>query len=182
MPLYTKGGDKGETGLIGGQRVPKDHPRVATYGDVDELNAVIGLACAACEDVAWCERMRTVQNRLFTLGAELADPGSGQSTPAIAEGDVTTLERWIDAASEAVEPLKNFVLPGGSEPAARLHVARTVCRRAERHIVTLAGQESIAPLTVVYLNRLSDLLFAWARLANTKAGVADVVWRARSAG
>jgi cob(I)alamin adenosyltransferase len=176
MRLYTKGGDKGETGLIGGGRVPKDHPRIAAYGDMDELNAAIGLVRAACDDEAWCDRMQRIQECLFVLGASVMNVGRDQRAPCLTEDDVSVLERWIDSADESVEPLKHFVLPGGSEAAARLHLARTICRRAERGVVALSREESVAPIAMVYLNRLSDLLFAWARLANARAGVGDELW------
>ena len=176
MRLYTKGGDKGETGLIGGQRVGKDHPRVEAYGQVDELNASVGLAAAACDDEAWRGRLRIVQAKLFDLGAELANPASDGSSPPVTDGDVARLEGWIDVATEAVTPLKQFILPGGCELASRFHVARTVSRNAERGVVALSRQAAVDDGVLVYMNRLSDLLFAWARLANTRAGIDDVVW------
>ena len=179
MRLYTKTGDKGETGLIGGRRVPKDDPRVATYGDVDELNAVMGLAACGCTDDPWVAQMRTVQDRLFVLGASLADPDGRQAAPGIMDDDVEALERWIDAAEDSTPPLTQFILPGGSELSARLHLARATARRAERSLVALARSEKVGPCAVRYLNRLSDLLFAWARLANTRCGVADIIWRPR---
>jgi cob(I)alamin adenosyltransferase len=178
MKLYTKTGDQGETGLIGGARVPKDHPRVRAYGDVDETNAVIGLAVVTCSSAEICARLREVQATLFTLGAELANPGSKIETPAVTPQHIDQLERWIDDAGTKVEPLKSFVLPGGAETAARLHLARTVCRRAERTVVELARQEPVDALVIAYLNRLSDALFAFARLANHEEGVPDIRWTA----
>jgi len=178
MRLYTRTGDRGETGLIGGQRVPKDDPRVSAYGDVDELNATLGLAAAACPDDAWLERIKQIQDHLFVLGAELSDRRGASSTPAVAARHITLLEGWIDEATAGAPELKQFVLPGGSELAARFHLARTVCRRAERSVVHLAGMEHVGELDVPYLNRLGDLLFAWARLANVRSGVADVPWNA----
>ena len=177
MKLYTKTGDGGQTQLGDGTRVGKDHARIAAYGEVDELNATVGLAAAVCDDAEWTDRLRHVQDRLFVLGAALADPAGGPQTPKLEADDVTGLERWIDQATDAVEPLKSFVLPGGSELAARLHLARTVCRRAERTVVALAGREQVSGDAVVFFNRLSDLLFAWARLANRRGGLADLVWR-----
>ncbi|HUU84173.1 MAG TPA: cob(I)yrinic acid a,c-diamide adenosyltransferase [Phycisphaerae bacterium] len=179
MKLYTKKGDGGQTQLGDRSTVTKDHPRVAAYGEVDELNACVGLAAAACDDAAWSGRLRRVQDRLFVVGAELADPSRGPQTPTLDDRDITALEGWIDEASGAVAPLKNFVLPGGSELAARLHLARTVCRRAERSVVRLSGDEQADTRAVVFLNRLGDLLFAWARLANHRRGVEDVLWRPR---
>lgn len=176
MRLYTKGGDKGETGLIGGQRVGKDHPRVDAYGQVDELNASVGLAAAACEDEDWRSRLRIVQRKLFDLGAELANPASDGSSPPITDGDVARLEEWIDVATEAVTPLKQFILPGGCELASRFHVARTVSRSVERVVVALSRHAEVDDGVLVYMNRLSDLLFAWARLANAHAGIEDVIW------
>ncbi len=178
MRLYTKTGDKGETGLIGGRRVGKDDVRVHAYGEVDELNAWLGLAAAACEDAGWRERMNRIQDRLFVAGAELADPTGGRSGPRVSEVDVKELEDWIDAACGSVAPLRQFVLPGGAELGARLHVGRAVCRRAERSVVALSREADVSACLLAYLNRLADLLFAWARLANDRAGVPEVVWRA----
>lgn len=177
MKLYTKTGDDGSTGLIGGQRVPKDDPRVAAYGDVDETNAAIGLAAVACAGGPIAEQLRVIQETLFTVGAELANPDSNVRTPAIGTAHIDQIEHWIDEACDLVAPLRNFVLPGGSEAAARLHHARTVCRRAERLTVSLAARQPVDHLVIVYLNRLSDLLFALARLANQLAGVDDIPWK-----
>ena len=177
MKLYTKTGDQGQTGLIGGGRVGKDHPRIEAYGSVDEVNAALGFALLAIveDDLKKC--LRTVQDRLFILGAELADPAAGAATPSISEADIEQLEKWIDEATEAVPPLRQFILPGGTEAAARLHLARTICRRAERAVVGLAQLERVGDRCTIYLNRLGDLLFAWARLANSRAGVADIPWQ-----
>lgn len=178
MKLYTKRGDDGQTDLIGGQRVAKDHLRVAAYGCVDELNASIGLALAHCQMDAVGQPLITAQARLFDLGAQLATPGSQeQPTQRIKPDHIQQVERQIDAASDDLPPLKHFILPGGTELSARLHLARTVCRRAERAVVTLAEHEPVDPLVGVYLNRLADLLFALARQANALAGVEDVPWR-----
>jgi cob(I)alamin adenosyltransferase len=178
MKLYTKRGDDGSTGLIGTSRVPKNHPRVMAYGEVDETNAAVGWAIAAWRDERWAERLRAIQSDLFVLGAELATPSGQTPSQRIGEDLITQLERWIDEASEAVAPLRNFVLPGGTELSGRLHLARTICRRAERAVVQLGQEEAVRGEAVIYLNRLSDLLFAMARLANHQAGVPDVPWKA----
>ncbi len=178
MKLYTKTGDDGLTGLLGGQRVPKCDRRVTAYGEVDEANAAIGAAIAACADSSMVERLRTIQDRLFILGAELATPNGQTPNHVIREDHAVWLERWIDEAAQETSPLRNFVLPGGTFFAASLHLARTVCRRAERAVVELSRHESVRPEVVIFLNRLSDLLFAFARLANHRAGVADVPWTA----
>ena len=183
--IYTKTGDRGETGLFGGQRVPKDDARVEAYGDVDELNSTLGMVIVPLEAAGLAdivEGLRQVQGDLFTMGANLATPapedGGRESAwiPALAEGRIEELERWIDAAEAELEPLKAFVLPGGSAAAAALHLARTVCRRAERRVVTLSRHARVGEEWLVYLNRLSDLLFTLARLANRRAGVDDVPW------
>jgi cob(I)alamin adenosyltransferase len=186
MKIYTRTGDTGETGLFGGQRVPKDHVRVEAYGAVDELNSVIGHALvviaadAGMLDVA--ERLLAVQSELFSVGANLATPApedGGRSSAAIPTLDparIADLEHWIDEAEAELEPLQNFVLPGGSEAAARLHLARTACRRAERRTITLAHEARIDESAVVYLNRLSDYLFTLARLANRRVDIQDTPW------
>jgi cob(I)alamin adenosyltransferase len=175
MKLYTKTGDHGETGLISGKRVPKDDHRVSSYGDVDELNAVVGWLAVAASD-AWRVRLAGVQDRLFVMGAELANDRASEGVPAIGEDDVKALEQWIDEATAAVLPLKHFVLPGGCELSARCHLARTVSRRAERTVVALSHSVSVGEHVVPYLNRLSDLFFALGRWANRLAGVDDVSW------
>jgi cob(I)alamin adenosyltransferase len=177
MKLYTKSGDRGETGLYGGQRVGKDDPRIAAYGQVDELNAAVGLAVSACCDDVWVGQFRQLQDRLFVLGAELADPDRRMKTPTISQADITSLEESIDAATAETPALKHFILPGGCELAARLHLARAICRRAERAVVYLAGREQVGEAVIPFLNRLSDLLFAWARLANHRSGTTEVPWR-----
>ena len=183
MKLYTKRGDDGQTDLIGGNRVSKNHLRVGAYGTVDELNAAIGLALADCEIDAIKASLITVQCRLFDLGADLATPKSEKAAPGrLNEAHVVELESAIDLASDQVEPLRNFILPGGTLLAARLHVARTICRRAEREVVALAEQEPVDAQATIYLNRLADLLFVQARLANAKAGVPDVPWQPRQEG
>jgi cob(I)alamin adenosyltransferase len=181
MKLYTKTGDDGTTGLFGGGRVPKASARVDAYGTVDETNAAIGMARAARLDPAIDAILAHVQEDLFVLGAELACvPGrEGKlSTPLLGPADVERLEHAIDETDAACAPLKSFVLPGGSPQAAALHVARTVCRRAERALLALEDATPRRDLAI-YLNRLSDLLFALARRANVLAGVADVPWKPR---
>lgn len=180
--IYTRTGDDGETGLFGGGRVPKSHRRVAAYGTVDELNAVIGWVVTLLADDARAEPLVTIQGDLFSLGAHLATPTDARSRehlPPLPEDRVAELERWIDEAEEELDPLGSFILPGGAQAGAALHIARTVCRRAERVVVRLAAEEEIDPLITVYLNRLSDLLFVRARLANRRAGVPERPWRQR---
>lgn len=184
MKIYTRGGDTGETVLIGGIRVRKDDPRVAAYGAVDELNSAIGLALALTGDAngSGASRIAKIQEDLFTLGARLAavDPARAREKGTIPEFDtvrVGALERWIDEMDEDLTPLDAFVLPGGSAGGAGFHVARTVCRRAERKVVGLLDdQPELAETVVPYLNRLSDLLFTLARWTNHRAGVADTLW------
>ncbi|MDQ7843657.1 MAG: cob(I)yrinic acid a,c-diamide adenosyltransferase [Armatimonadota bacterium] len=175
--MYTRTGDRGETGLIGGQRVPKDHPRVEAYGAVDELNAVIGAARALTRETDLLEVFDRIQHRLFDLGAELATPGPPKTPSAITDAEVKVLEGVIDLYQETLPPLREFILPAGDPLAAALHVARTVCRRAERRVVTLARRESVNPEIIRYLNRLSDLLFVLARAANARAGTPDTTWQ-----
>jgi cob(I)alamin adenosyltransferase len=185
MNLYTRRGDDGSTGLFGGERVGKDHPRVEAYGTLDELNAAIGLAIAACEGARPLHSrlvaiLIDIQSRLFDLGADLATPADsahrGKIAPVTQE-HVNELEAWIDEIDSANEPMTGFVLPGGTEMAARLHLARTICRRAERRIVVLAHSGEITPTAVTYVNRLGDLLFALARRVNNDAEVPDVPWK-----
>jgi cob(I)alamin adenosyltransferase len=181
MKLYTKTGDDGTTGLFGGGRVPKTSARVEAYGTVDETNAAIGVARATGLDPSIDTVVAHVQEDLFTMGAELACvPGreAKLGMGLLGETDIERLERAIDEADAACPPLKSFVLPGGTPQAAALHVARTVCRRAERSVLAV---DDAAPRreVVVYLNRLSDLLFVLARRANAVANVADVPWKPR---
>ena len=177
MKLYTKAGDDGLTGLFGGERVPKDHPRVVAYGQIDELNASLGVVVCHVESML-VARLRSIQSDLFTIGAELATPKPDERTPRVGDVRIAELERWIDEASDAAPPLRTFVLPGGTIAAAHFHLARTVCRRAERSCVTLSRNETVRPIIIIYLNRLGDLLFAMARAANASAGVADIPWTA----
>ena len=182
MKIYTKTGDKGETGLMGGGRVPKSHRRVAAYGEVDETNAAIGVALTTAPVDFAAGVLREIQGDLFAIGAALATPEPGRVKPkqrdksVVAPKRIAALETAIDAADEELAPLKAFVLPGGSAKAAALHLARTVCRRAERAVVALSLETPVPPEVLVYLNRLSDLLFTLARLANHRAGVPDVSW------
>lgn len=182
MKIYTKTGDDGTTGLFGGARVRKASARVGAYGTVDELNAVVGVARATGLDADTEAVLAAVQVDLFTLGAELATvPGKEDKLKMrlLDDADAERLERAIDGAEASLEPLKSFVLPGGCAQAAALHHARTVCRRAEREVLGL-DDGPLRPACVVYLNRLSDLLFVLARRANQVAGVADVPWVPRA--
>lgn len=184
MKIYTKTGDDGTTGLFGGQRTSKADPRIECYGTVDELNAAVGWAAvAAAAEPEILSRLRAVQAELLVIGSHLATPtgASAQaSLPALEGSMIARLEREIDAAEGQLPPLRNFILPGGSELAARLHVTRTVCRRAERLVSAFQQADRTVPQTVlIYLNRLSDWLFVQARLANRLAGVEDVPWKPR---
>jgi cob(I)alamin adenosyltransferase len=172
--LYTRSGDDGTTGLVGGQRCAKDDVQVASYGEVDELNATLGLAAQVAQPDLRA-LIETVQQRLFDLGAHLAD-GREQPQIALDQSDIESLENWVDQALEGLEPLTSFVLPGGGELAARLHLARTVCRRAERALVQSNRQAPRSPLALHYLNRLSDLLFAWSRVAAHTENQAELLW------
>jgi len=178
MKLYTKTGDDGSTGLFGGDRVQKNDLRVIAYGEVDELNALIGVVIADCKDKETAQSLQQIQSDLFSLGAQLATPNEKNVTAKIEEKHIQQLEQWIDHSVAEVPSMKNFVLPGGSATSASLHLARTVCRRAERATIALSQQQNIQPNTIIYLNRLSDLLFALARLANHRAGVTDIPWSA----
>lgn len=180
--IYTKTGDNGTTGLFGGERIRKDHIRIEAYGTVDELNAVLGIVLASDDALlsGLREELTDISALLFTLGADLAtplDPPPLYAIPRIEEQHITWLETMIDAYDAVLEPLKNFILPGGTIGSAHLHHARTVCRRAERMAVSLAHTEDIGDHAVKFLNRLSDYLFTAARYANHSAGVPDVAWR-----
>jgi len=179
--VYTRTGDDGTTGLGAGQRVSKDSLRVATYGTVDELNSAIGVARTACTEPAVASALVRIQNELFHLGAELCVAPDGEAAgPRVESHHVEALERLMDALSSSLAPLENFVLPGGSAAAASLHLARAICRRAERHAVRLAREEGVAAPALAYLNRLSDALFVMARAENQARGVADVLWDSRA--
>lgn len=179
MTIYTKTGDTGETSLFDNTRVPKSDPRVDAYGEVDEVNACLGEARAAGVDRDIADALEQIQKDLFALGARLADPAARiaerVTKAVVTEADVGRLERLIDRLDAELPPLRRFVLPGGSAAGAALHRARTVCRRAERRVVAL-GAAQVEPVVVVYLNRLSDLLFVMARAVNHRAGVPEVEW------
>ena len=178
MKIYTKTGDQGDTGLYGGGRVRKDHVRLEAFGTIDELNAVLGLVRTEQLDDDLQKLLERIQNELFNLGAELATPDPKNLSDRIAESHITAHEQMIDRLEAELEPLKNFILPGGTRAAGLFHLARTVCRRAERRAVTLqeVSQEPVSNLIIIYLNRLSDLLFILARVTNRRAGKDDVPW------
>jgi cob(I)alamin adenosyltransferase len=172
MPIYTRTGDDGTTGLAGGARVPKDAPRIEALGDVDELNAALGVARAHDPGGSLHAEMATIQSRLLLVGAELATVGADAVAriERVGEDDVAALERWIDRLENDLPPPAGFASPGGSVQGARLHVARTVCRRAERRVVALRRKEPVGPGPARYLNRLGDLLFVMARWYDRRAG------------
>jgi len=180
VKVYTRRGDGGQTDLFGGERVAKDALRVESYGAVDELNAALGAAAAATAERDLRDVLESLQTLLFGLGGSLATPDAKHRAksglPEPTRADVDELERRIDGFEGELAPLARFVLPGGTPSAAALHVARTVCRRAERRCVELARGEAIDPIVIAFLNRLSDLLFVMARVANRRAGVKDVEW------
>lgn len=183
MKIYTRTGDGGETGLLGPVRVPKDHIRIAAYGEVDELNAQLGALRRVVDDPTLASMLEMIQGTLFEVGSELArPPAGGQNLRTLREEDVATLEAAIDQLDAALSPLDQFILPGGSEAACRAHLARCVCRRAERAVVHLLRTEPCETLVIRYLNRLSDFLFVLSRWANREAGVSEQVWRPRSSG
>jgi len=180
LKIYTKTGDQGLTGVLGRHRLRKDDARIEAYGTVDELNAVLGVARSVGLDPSADALAARLQAELFDVGAALADPDpEGKFHDQIGDEHVASLEAAIDALVDEVEPMRHFILPGGSQPSAQLHLARTVCRRAERLVVHLAHQpgEHVPPTLIIYLNRLSDLLFVLARAVNHRAGVADVPWK-----
>jgi cob(I)alamin adenosyltransferase len=184
--IYTRTGDEGDTGLFGGGRVSKAHPRVEAYGAIDELNAVLGVVIAAEEDEQIRAKLASIQPDLFAIGAHLATPPlpAERRRPRLPElpgGRAREMESWIDAAEQELPELRSFIMPGGSAGGAALHLARTVCRRAERRVVTLAADDVVDPGILVYLNRLSDLLFVLARLANQRAEVLEQRWEPRDA-
>jgi len=179
VKIYTKTGDDGETSLFDGTRVAKTDPRVVAYGEVDELQAVLGVAHAATGDPELRDRLVVLQRDLFALGARLADPShkiAARVTKIVVDDQsVARLEGWIDAFEAELPPLRHFILSGGAPSGAALHLARTVCRRAERATLTL-GAAAVEPVVRVYLNRLSDLLFVMARAANHRAGISETEW------
>ena len=183
MKLYTRSGDDGTTGLFSGARVSKDHPRIEAYGTVDEFNACLGLANSAAQNdpgLAFIRPMLdSIQSRLFEIGADLATPhGSKQESKIVRINDdhVAEVERWIDSIDGKNDELRCFIMPGGSDLASRLHLARTICRRAERLMVSLSHSEPVGDAMMRYMNRVSDLLFAMARQVNKIAGIPDQPW------
>jgi cob(I)alamin adenosyltransferase len=182
VKIYTRQGDAGTTVLFDGQRVPKNHPRLETCGTLDELNSHLGLAVADCRHTALQAQLQALQRQLFVLGADLATPlnsAKKSKIRRIGADDAQTLERQIDEIAAQLPPLKRFILPGGGLTAARLHVVRAVCRRAERHLTVLMGDrsDSVGPQPLIFLNRLGDLLFMLARLANKLDGIAETEWK-----
>ena len=179
MKIYTKTGDAGETGLFGGRRVSKADARVAAYGDVDELNAWLGFVRSNLSDGQLGEMLEHLQRDLFALGARLADPGHKIAErvvkAAVTDADITRLEGWIDQLESELQPLRRFILAGGCTAGAALHVARTVCRRAERSVVSL-GPDAVETEVLIYINRLSDLLFVMARVTNHRANQPETEW------
>jgi cob(I)alamin adenosyltransferase len=179
MKIYTKTGDQGTTMLWGGQRVSKDTLRIEAYGTIDELNALLGVARTTGNDAHIDALLDRIQQELFVLGGDLASPADSPRIERISTPYVERLEQEIDSFENEIQPLRQFILPGGAAMAAHLHLARTVCRRAERHTVRLATNDSINPVALSYINRLSDWLFDLARLANARAGVQDTPWRSK---
>ena len=180
MKIYTKTGDKGETGLFGNERVSKHSRRIEAYGTVDELNSVIGIVRSMNPPNEIDLILEETQNDLFTLGADLATPtNSNSSVPRIKASDVARLEKHIDDIDSKLKQLKHFILPGGTQIAATSHFARTVCRRAERRVVKLSKKEEISEQAIIYLNRLADLLFVLARYANHLAGKKEQIWEGK---
>jgi cob(I)alamin adenosyltransferase len=181
--VYTRTGDDGTTGLGGGQRVPKDSARIAAYGTVDELSSGVGVAVALGLDPQLAAALGRIQNELFNVGSDLCileEDKAAMPVPVVEERHVDALERQMDELQSELTPLGNFILPGGTPGAAQLHVARTVCRRAEREVIHLSRLEPIGPWVVRYLNRLSDALFVMARYENLKRGEQDVLWNSRA--
>jgi cob(I)alamin adenosyltransferase len=180
VKIYTKTGDRGETGLFGGGRVRKNALRVEAYGEVDELNASLGFCAAALSDPEMLPLVAEIQRDLLAMGTQLADvrkaKAAGAEKAEFPGEKVALLERAIDRFEETLPPLRQFILQGGCEAGARLHLARTICRRAERRIAALAEEEEVAPVILAYINRLSDLLFILARLVNQRAGTAEIAW------
>lgn len=181
MKIYTKTGDQGETAIFGGKRLPKNDLRIEAYGTVDELNAYLGLIRDYSTSASLRALLKEIQDRLFTLGSNLAsDPEKVLSTPDLHPEDIALLEQKIDAFNEQLEPLRNFILPGGHPLVSHCHVARCVCRRAERRVVSLAQEAAVAGIIIQYLNRLSDFLFVLARKLASDLEAGEVVWNARS--
>lgn len=180
MKIYTKSGDQGQTGLFGGKRLDKDDIRIEAYGTVDELNAFIGLLNASYNEATQNYLLTEVQKRLFTIGSNLAsDPDKKMITPDIHDEDIVTLENAMDAMDQLLEPLKNFILPGGDMAIAYAHVCRTICRRAERRTISLSKLSQVEPKIIVYLNRLSDYFFVLARYIAHSKNIDEIPWIAR---
>ena len=180
MKIYTKTGDSGTTALFGGKRLSKDDIRIEAYGTVDELNSFIGLLNASFSEASQNYFLTEVQKRLFTIGSNLAsDPDKNMITPDINDGDIQMLENAMDTMNELLEPLKNFILPGGDPAIGHAHVCRTVCRRAERRVITLDHETAVDPLIIIYLNRLSDYFFVLSRYIGHTKGIDDVLWTPR---
>lgn len=180
--IYTRTGDAGDTGLFGGGRVSKASPRVEAYGAVDELNAVLGWVLSIESNAEIHGLLGPIQADLFAIGAHLATPGPRSATlPPLPVERVAEMEQWMDRAETELPELRSFVLPAGAPAAAALHVARTVCRRAERRVVALAAEDTVAPEILIYLNRLADVLFVAARVANLRAAAREILWDPRSA-
>lgn len=188
MKIYTKTGDRGETGLIGGRRISKHHARIIAYGTVDELNSSVGLGLATFRSSQHAndfsdliEILLTIQNDLFTLGADLADDSLSTDnryrSPRISDDMITTVEKTIDTLEEDLPPITFFILPGGSLESGQLHLSRSIARRSEISVIALSKAEEINPLTIIYLNRLSDLFFVMARTANKRLGIPDNAWK-----
>jgi cob(I)alamin adenosyltransferase len=178
MKIYTKTGDDGTTGLFGGGRLPKNHIRIEAYGTVDELNSFIGLLTDTIHDADDVMFFRKIQSKLFTIGSHLATENSKMTDklPAISEDDIKALENKMDEADEILQPMKHFILPGGNISISYCHVARCVCRRAERNIIALSQHAEINPVIQKYLNRLSDFLFVYARKLHVKLNVEEIPW------
>ncbi len=181
MKIYTKGGDKGETGLFGGERVSKDSPRIEAYGTVDELNSFIGLALIEAKDKEVKKLLEKIQNTLFVLGSDLSAPDNeknkSHNIPRISKINYVEIEKEIDKFDASLDGLRNFILPGGSKSAALLHICRTICRRAERKVVALNNIVNLNHDIIILLNRLSDLFFVLARYENKISGIEDVKWQ-----
>lgn len=181
MKIYTKGGDKGETGLFGGERVSKNSPRIEAYGTIDELNSFIGLAVTEVKSEDLKNLLLVVQNQLFTLGSDLATPLNEKNKkydiPRVTEKFFEEIEKQIDKFDALLEPLQNFILPGGTKSASLLNICRTVCRKAERRVVALHASEQTGVNIIIFLNRLSDLFFVLARYENMISGIPDTIWK-----
>lgn len=179
--IYTKTGDKGETSLFGGKRLPKSHLRIESYGTVDELNSYLGLVRDLVEQAEIKGLLKDIQDRLFTIGSNLAsDPEKPLATPDLEPEDITRLESAMDRMTQVLPPLKHFILPGGHPTVSTCHVARCVCRRAERLVVRLSMEETVDNMVIQYLNRLSDYLFVLARYVGSLLGAEEVIWQPRA--